>query len=187
MRRALLPAALIFLWADRPALATLTTRLSIEELAERSERIVQGRCIRTWSSWDAERQFIWTHSEILVSSALKGGRTAAVVVSEPGGAVDGVEMTVEGMPRYQPGEELVLFLYRTPVGLVRSRGLAQGRFQVASDPAGSRIVRQNLQGAVVVDSSGAASFAGRRLLDGMPLEAFLSTVRGILAGQGGGR
>lgn len=159
--------------------ATMTPRLTLEEMVERSERIVQGRCLRSWSAWDADHQFIWTHCEIQVSDNLKGGPVSTMVVSEPGGAVDGTELLIAGMPRHQPGEEMVLFLYRTPIGFWRARGLGQGKFSVRADAPGSRRVRADLYGAVLVEPAGAGVRTGADLLrlDEMPLEEFKSKVR----------
>jgi len=166
---------------------TLTPRLSLEEMVERSERIVRGRCLRTWAAWDADRQFIWTHAEIQVADWLKGGREATLVVSEPGGVVGGLSMTIDGAPQYQPGEEVVAFLYRTPIGFWRLRGLGQGKFRIQADAAGRRLARPDLAGVALVDSNGRP--ARQAAFDGLGLEEFLHRVRGLVARQaaGGGR
>jgi hypothetical protein len=168
--------------------ATLVERLSLEQMVERSERIVEGRCLRAWSAWDASHQFIWTHSEIAVSDPLKGGAVRTVVVSEPGGVVDGIGMRIEGMPHYEPGEEMIVFLYRAPGGYWRARGLAQGKFGIRVDPrSGERRVRADLQSAALAgDPSAEPGVRGvdLRRLDGLTVEAFKSRVR-ALASRGG--
>lgn len=177
-------------WLSPAALkATMTPRLSLENLVERSELIVHGRCLRTWSAWDADRQSIWTHGEIEIQSSLKGGGTTTVVVSEPGGRAGGLEMAIEGVPQYQPGEEVVVFLYRTPIGYLRARGLGQGKYRVTSDPGGTqRRVRLILDGVSLVNSPAASPLPSTQLrpLDGAPLGEFLSRVRGLVAGQSKG-
>ena len=172
--------------------ATMAPRLTIEELVERSDLIVEGRCLRTWSAWDAPTQFVWTHTEIQVWDSLKGDVLRTVVVSEPGGAIDGVEMSIDGVPRYRPGEDVVAFLYRTPIGLLRSRGLGQGKFRVVAGPAGGVLrVQAELEGAAIVEPAGAVRPAGTGLqrLQGTPLQEFKSRVRGLIArrAKGDGR
>jgi len=170
-----------------PGHATIAERLTLEDMVERSERIVQGRCIRTWSAWDAERQFIWTHSEIEVLDSLKGAKTTTLLVSEPGGVVDGVGMTVEGAPRYERGEELVLFAYRVPNGFWRARGFGQGKFTIVADPrSGERRVNSEAHHTVALVE--AARIEGRRgtdlrQLNGMPLEQFKARVRGLASAR----
>jgi hypothetical protein len=165
------------------AQATLVERVSLEQLVDGSARIVQGRCLRTWSAWDATHQNIWTHSEIQVTDALKGDAGQTVVVSELGGEVGDLSMRVEGMPQYQPGEEMVLFLYQTPIGLWRTRGLGQGKFSVLRDPAaGTPRVRADLQGAALTDpAAGAPQGTDLRRLDGLTLDSFKTQVRVLVS------
>ena len=158
-----------------PLTATMVPRMSLEEITERSERIVHGRCLRTWSAWDAERQFIWTHAEIQVADTLKGSRSATVVVSEIGGIVGDVGLMVDGMPRYQPGEEVVVFLFRVPNGLWRSRGVGQGKYEIR----GGR-VRADLSGIALVEPAG-VTITAVPSLDGATIAEFKSRIRGLLA------
>ena len=169
------------------AQATLVERLSLEQIVDGSARIVQGRCVRIWSSWDAAHQNIWTHSEIQVTDALKGAAGQTVVVSELGGEVGELGMRVEGMPQYQPGEEMVLFLYQTPAGLWRTNGLGQGKFSVLRDPsAGPPRVRADFQSAALADSAAGASRGtpqgtDLRRLDGLTLDSFKTQVRALVS------
>jgi len=164
-----------------PLSSTLVERLTLEQLADRSERIVHGRCLRTWSAWDADHQAIWTHCEVEVVDPLKGGAVKTLVVSEPGGVVDGVEMTIDGVARFERGEEMVLFLYRVPNGLWRARGLGQGKFRVAGDQV--HLSLESLEGLSLLDPvrPPATRSTDLRSLDGLPLDRFKTTIRGVLA------
>ena len=106
--------------------ATIVPRLSLEEIVARSETIVSGQVTRVWTAWDSPHRFIWTHTEILVSNVAKGNRMEKLVVSEPGGVVDGLGMQIAGTPGYTPGEQVMLFLERMPNGYLRTAGMGQG-------------------------------------------------------------
>ena len=121
-----------FLFSPLACLATSIVRLSLEETVVQSEWIVEGDVVRNWCGWDSGHRFIWTHTEVAVRDRWKGAAGATVTVSEPGGVVDGTGMDVPGMVRFRPGEHVVLFLYRTPIGLIRTVGLAQGKLVVDS-------------------------------------------------------
>jgi hypothetical protein len=54
-------------------------------------------------------------------------------VSEPGGILDGIEQSTSGTLPYFAGEHVVLFLYRTPIGYLRTAGAGQGKFTVGAD------------------------------------------------------
>ena len=120
--------------------ATLVPRMSVEQMIDDSELIVHGTVLRSWSDWDNARQFIWTHYELQVSDTIKGLPNVKLVVSEPGGIIGGTEMQIVGAPSYQVGDEVVLFLNRTPIGYLRSCGWGQGKFGVGSPVGGGELV-----------------------------------------------
>lgn len=157
----------------------MVERLTLEQLADRSERIVHGRCGRTWSAWDENRQFIWTHCELEVLDPLKGGPAGTITVSEPGGVADGLEMSVDGVSRPAAGEEVVLFLYRVPNGFWRARGLSQGKYRVDRE----KVVHAMLEASTVVEprQPPAGRSTDLRRLDRAPLQEFKAAVRRALA------
>ena len=89
---------------------TLVPRMNFEEMADASEFVVHGRVSRSWSDWDTARQFIWTHYEIQITDTLKGPASSKIVISEPGGTVGEMGMSIAGSPKYGVGEEVVLFV-----------------------------------------------------------------------------
>lgn len=103
-----------------------------------------------------------------------------MTVSEPGGVVDGMEMQIEGAPRPRAGEEVVLFLYRVPNGMWRSRGLGQGRYRVSRDAeTGEAAVQADLEGVTLVEprTPPRAGATELRRLNGVRLEDFKAAVR----------
>jgi len=109
---------------------TTIVRTSLEEAVAQAQWIVEGDVVRNWCEWDQGHQFIWTHTEISVRSHWKGSGGRTITVSEPGGVVGGIGMAAAGMVRYTPGEHVVAFLYRTPVGFIRTVGVTQGKLQI---------------------------------------------------------
>lgn len=159
-------------------LGTSIVRISLEEAVAHAEWIVSGEVVRSWCAWDSGHRFIWTHTEIAVHEKWKGDTRSTVTVSEPGGTVDGTAMAIAGMVRYAPGEHVVAFLYRTPIGLIRTVGLAQGKLQV--DDRG--LVHPSPAGAMVVSAAGTQA-AGTSIgaLEANSLSAVRARVSGIAA------
>jgi hypothetical protein len=178
--KTLLPA-LAFL-ASFPVYGTLVPRLSFEELVGQSEAVVHGRVASIWVAWDAERQNIWTHYEIVPEEALKGNPGRTLDIQEPGGELDGVRMEIIGAPHYELGEEVVVFASRTPGGL-RTCGWGQGRFVVEGEP-GQRRVRNDL-GDVQLISPGKASPARAAVGTDEPLAVFKQRIRDEVRRQAG--
>jgi len=111
--------------------ADVPPRLSLEELTAQSEVIVAGRVVRSWSAMDSENKFIWTHHEIQVRDTLKGPARATLEVTEPGGVLNGRYLKVSGSTSFTDGEEVTVFLYRTPIGYMRTTNYGQGKFPFA--------------------------------------------------------
>ncbi len=114
--------------------ATQSPSLSLNDLVTQSDQIVTGYVVRSWPAWGTERKFIWTNYEISVREVLKGPNSASIIVSEPGGELNGTASQVAGSVAYQPGEHVTLFLHQFPSGVRRTVGWSQGKFDI--DPAG---------------------------------------------------
>lgn len=114
--------------------APFLPQLSLDDLVRQSEIIARGRVVRTWAAKDSENRFVWTHYELQVSNVLKGPAQAPVEIAEPGGTLNGITQLIPGSTSYSVGEEVVVFLYRTPLGTLRTTNYGQGKFVL---PAGS--------------------------------------------------
>ena len=163
----------LFLAISVAAYATLVPSLSLRELIDQSELIVHGRVTRSWAAWDSAHKYIWTHHQIDVIDALRGASGASVVASEPGGRVDGLNMVASGSVEYAPGEEAIVFLYRTPIGYLRATGLGQGKYTISSDGR----VHANLKGLELIKRGASSSAVSLSTLDGLTLSGFKTRVR----------
>jgi hypothetical protein len=110
--------------------ATSVPRISFEEMTDQSETIATGEVIRTWADWDPTHKYIWTHYELAVSATHKGAAAQSVTISEPGGVVGGVGMSVAGAVSYAPGDKVLVFLQRMPNGYLRTTGWGQGQYRI---------------------------------------------------------
>lgn len=164
-----------FLFAAALA-AAVVPELTFEDLAAQSVIAVHGRVVRSWSAWDSKHKYIWTHHEIEVLDSLDGVPRSKVTASEPGGEVEGFGMRISGEVPYAPGEEIIVFLYRTPAGYFRSTGFGQGKYTVQ----GGR-VRNNFRGTELVSPNGRPPRGtSLRSLDNLELEAFKRQVRAVM-------
>jgi hypothetical protein len=144
----------------------------VEDLVNGSEWIVEGTVGASHAAWDSAHKFIWTHYEVKVLDSLHGARQASITVSEPGGALDGIEQSTSGTLPYFAGEHVVLFLYRTPIGYLRTAGAGQGKFTVGADGR----ARANMLGISV---TGAKRGTPLNAIDGLPLADFKLKLRAL--------
>jgi len=115
------PAAALLALAG-PASGSVLSFLSIEDLSRASSQVVRARILSQSVHWTPGNEGIYTQIEALVLSDIKvaappGGTPATgtpaarrVTIIQAGGEIDGVSLDWTGRPRFQDGEDLVLFL-----------------------------------------------------------------------------
>lgn len=108
--------------------ASYTEATSVENLAERSDRVIVGEVIST--STGPTKRGIETVALIEVHETMRGAHSTFAEVRVPGGSYGGVELHVSGAPRLIEGDEILLFLSEG-----RITGLGQGALIVSGDTA----------------------------------------------------
>ena len=153
MTRQMLSAFLILALLAAVAVgATTLARMSLDELATAADVVARVRCLGNESKW--ERGEIWTLTGFEVMETLKGTVPRLITVRLLGGRVDHLISTVDGAPRFGPGEEVFLFLERTRDGEFSVTGWVQGTFRIHRDAGtGQESVTQDSGAASVFDPS----------------------------------
>ncbi len=108
-------------------------RLSLDEMALRSTTIVRARAGASAGVLVGSSIYTKTHFQVL--ERLKGPEAAELDVMEPGGTVGQLSQIYPGVPRFAPGQELLLFLWTGPSGRTQVIGLTQGIFEVTRNAA----------------------------------------------------
>lgn len=154
--------------------ATIVPRMAFEQIVDESGKIIHGHVLDV----RAERsgQIIWTHYRVQVMDSLKGANTGIVTISEPGGTLNGVTMQIDGVMHYQSGDEVVLFLYQTPVGFWRTTGWGQGKFEV-TEARGAKQVHAAQNGADIAPNPKTSGGRNMESFNDQSLDAFLSAIR----------
>ncbi|MEW5978067.1 MAG: hypothetical protein AB1898_19910 [Acidobacteriota bacterium] len=169
-----------FLFIGGTAWATTVERLSLEELVQKSNRIVQGQCLSTESRWTADHRLVLTRSRFAVTEDLKGKSGGFITVITVGGTVDNITQTVSGMPEFRTHEEVVLFLEPAKSGGWQPLGLAQGKYRIVRDSqSGQDEVIQSLGGLTLYDPSRRAISTDSSLRRA-PLSAFKEEIKRLL-------
>ena len=143
MRDRIHPAAAVLIalgaaWlATPPSLALSTKQLNVENMVRQSAAIVAGTVSKVEQGVDP-RGLPYTQVELKVAETIRG--TASPTLSfrqfglqTPLPASEGRKFlgVVAGMPRYAPGDQVVLFLSQpSTIGFRTTVGLEQGRFKL---------------------------------------------------------
>jgi len=164
MLRASVLAALVL--SAPCGMALVVQELSFDELVTRATGIYEGRIVDKRTAWNEERTLILTHYTLEVGQTLKGIPTARVSFSELGGEIDGLALEVEGVPRYELGEEAVVF-FHAEKGRVMTLNWYHGKFPVSRARGGEKTVAQAPPQTAI------------------PLDEFTRRVEEVLRAQGG--
>ena len=156
-----------------PTRATTLKRMSVADLSRAAHTVIRARCVTNSTRGDAAE--IWTFTTFDVEEIWKGSAPAHITVRLLGGRTEDFTSTVSGVPRFSPGEELILFLERTPAQDFSIVSWMQGTFRIAhTGTTGEEIVTQDTAAFPVFDpASHNFEAAGIRK---MPVSAFRSRV-----------
>jgi hypothetical protein len=103
------------------------------------------------TAWDAGE--IWTFTSFEVREAWKGAPPETITVRLLGGTFGDLESSVSGVPRFQPGEDVVLFLERTSRSDFSVVSWEQGTFRIRRDArTGEQIATQDTASFATFDT-----------------------------------
>ena len=151
MRTRLLPLLTLVLaiaWA-LPAAGSVARRLTLQELADSADRVVLAHLETSEAAWGPDHRRIYTTWTFTVDEALAGPDGDRLTLVLPGGTVGRWSQRAFGVPDFEPGEPVVLFLRGDPRPV--PVGLNQGVLRL--DPDTDRFV-QRLDGVHFIDDDG---------------------------------
>jgi hypothetical protein len=162
--------------------ATTLQRLSLDQLAAGSDAVARVNFSSTESRWIDGT--IWTVTTLQVVDTMKGNLPSEITVRLPGGRVGHLTTTVEGTPRFHPGDDAIVFLKTSPAGGFTVAGWVQGTFRISRDlRTGNQTVTQDSSAFAVFDPA-TRSFRTEGIHH-MPVEEFRGRLASAIAhGEG---
>lgn len=139
---ALLALGLVCAVPPAPAHATIVVHLTLAELTEQASVIAVATVTNAQSRWNDEGNLIVTDVSLRVEEALAGCTEGETLVLETaGGRVDRFAQVVGGVPSFEVGERVVVFLDRpaSDSGALRLVGLGQGKYTLATTAASPEV------------------------------------------------
>jgi hypothetical protein len=101
--------------------------------------VVEGRVVSVEAKFREDHQFIYTYVTIDVDDTHKGRLTTnRIVLEELGGMANGIEAVVEGVPEFEAGERVLVFLEARDEGLYKTYGWVQGKYRIETDRESGR-------------------------------------------------
>lgn len=155
-RACALGSALTLLMTSLPSIASTFLAMDLTDLAAEADAVVRGEVLSVESFWDAEHRVILTDAQLRIDEALAGGleKGRVVTVRTFGGKVGDYEIVAHGFPKFEAGEELVLFVTRHADRTLQVTGYQLGQYEVLERGGVEVAVPSWDGGATLVDRSG---------------------------------
>ncbi len=180
-------AAFLAAWLLTPPLSHATTmrHLATRDLVVESSEVVIAEVEGTRSYWNAARTRILTDVTLHVTRAIKGAPGERLTLTQMGGEVDGVRVTVHGSPVFHAGEEALVFVWRDRQGRAQVNGLAQGKFAIRRDPATGERVLERAPGFAPRDAKTLSATTEGRPGSPLSLAALVREIERVMAKEAG--
>ena len=167
--------------------ATTVQKFTVSDLAKKSESIVLARVEDETARMDEGTKEIYTYITLKVIEGVKGSKRSdnaknprggeeLITIRQLGGTYGKYISVVPGMPTFQKGEEVVVFLsQKDRAGYPWVMGLQQGKYTVTTGEDGLKQVRNDVDGLSVVDLNGTATEVKGSTTQ--PLASFLDGIK----------
>lgn len=150
-RLAIVAALVAITLAVPAAQAAITQAATFDEKVDHAVAIVLGKCVRTEARYDPTGRWILTYATFSVEQTIKGNAAAEITIVTPGGSMNGIHQVTSGVPVFREGDEHVVFLRNTRVGLTPLY-FDQGTYNVTAGAHGEKLIVPMPSNVVHVDS-----------------------------------
>lgn len=133
--------------------ATTVRSMNLTDMVRSAGMIVEGTVVSSqviYTEGPNGPMNVRTLTTLDVSYTFKGEHVDQVVVTGMGGVVGDYSYNWPGVPRFQSGEQALLFLDRNPGGELTVTGLEQGRMSIVDKPGVGPVVTQSFDGLELV-------------------------------------
>ena len=152
-----------------PAFATTIKKMDLPEMVSLSDAIAQGTVESVETRW--EDKSIYTYASIRVDEGIKGAPRRALLIRQPGGRIGSLHLDAPGTPKFNKGDQVIVFLRDRKDGTFDVVGLSQGKYDLTDNFAVT-----NSAGLNLLDPKTGAFIEGGAA-DKKPLDKFKAQIR----------
>lgn len=134
--------------------ATTFVNRPLKAVVEESSLVVRGRTGDSYSDWGKSDRSIYTYTYFYITEVIKGSLSdSKILLRQPGGIKDGIEMNVPGAAGFSIDEDVVLLLgSKSDDGSYDVPGLVTGKYMV-KESGGKTFLENSLGGAAIYDAN----------------------------------
>lgn len=140
--------ALLALALAVPASASTFLAMSRGELIAQSDAVIQGEVLQVNSFWTPSGRIIATEAMVRVTETIVGQAPSVVVVRTFGGTVGGYTVEAHGFPKFEKGQQVLLFVDNQGDGTAEVTGYRQGQFRIVRTREGYDVAVPTVENGV---------------------------------------
>lgn len=110
--------------------ASMLEQLDTHRLTLKAQAIRIGQVTDQWSSWDPDRNMVFTYTKLNIDQTLKGKKREELLIRQPGGMANGLRMVVHGVAQFKKGERALVFIQHDVDGAPSVLGMTQGKYRI---------------------------------------------------------
>lgn len=151
--------------------------IPVSEIARSSSDIVVAKCISSEARLDEKTGFVFTHTTFYVDKTMKNALdTDKIELRIIGGQVGDIRTGVEGVPKFDVEQEMVLFLGpKNRAGYHSLASIINGTYRIETDKDSGRKIVLNPPPDLLISSGSSAKH--RQNAAFMLLEDFISNIK----------
>jgi hypothetical protein len=138
--------------------AAIAQAATFDEKVDNAAAIFLGKCVKTEAKFDPTGRWIVTYATFNVEDTMKGNAAGQLTVVTPGGNVNGIHQETIGVPAFHEGDEHVIFLKNTRLGLTPLY-FDQGTYNVAAGEHGEKMIVPMPSNVMHIDTQRAMAVA----------------------------
>lgn len=177
----------LFSFTLSQSFATSVIAPSFDELVIRADLIFTGQVISQRSEWkttDGQKSIV-TRVWFAVETVHKGRAGVVVTLQFLGGAIGAVSLDVSDMPKFTPGERVVLFVEKNSVNASPLIGFYHGKFSLRKEASGREaVLKHNGEALADVADLGRPKHAGDAVRTGLSHVEFTGRIKERLSQRG---
>lgn len=181
-----IPLAVLTLLWFHVSFSQRTVQMNIERIVSDAAVIVHGTVSAVESKLDPQTNILSTFVTFNVIENLYGNPGQTFIVKMAGGHSKTRSIKFPEMPVFNVGEETIVMFYApSKLGFTSPVGMGQGKFTVLSDPAGNKMIRNDLNNANLFvgmkhTSSLAKSDRSSGKNESVDVKSFTQTLRSLI-------
>ena len=159
---------------------SVAVKMDLSDISQAADKVIGGEIVSIEAERDADTGYIYSNVTLAVDRAIPSGLVGQQYSFRMiGGELDGKRVSIQGVPNFSVGDEVILFLNAHSDSVMGATvGIWQGIYFVATNPqTAQQVVLNSSRQAIALTVKGAVASPSMGIEDAAGADAFFERVR----------